>query len=179
MPRRAKAVNSAKRRAAAEVADRIHSAAIQLLRSLRRQDDRWGLSAPRLSALSVVVFAGPITLGELARLEQVRPPTMTKLVQALEAAHLVTRSTDRKDRRVTWITATSRGRTLLLKGRDARVKALTTALGSLSSEERDTLDNAGSLIQRLAGMIPTNPIPVESRVSPHAAKDTQPERTNS
>ena len=77
--------------AAVQVADRLHSAAIHLLRSLRREDDAVGLSAPRLSALSVVVFAGPITLGALAAAEQVRPPTMTRLVQALEAEGLVER----------------------------------------------------------------------------------------
>jgi hypothetical protein len=66
------------------VADRVHSAAIHLLRRLRREDDRWGLSAPRLSALSVLVFGGrALTLGELAAAEQVRPPTMTRLVSAL------------------------------------------------------------------------------------------------
>ncbi|MDQ3996553.1 MAG: hypothetical protein M3303_05995, partial [Gemmatimonadota bacterium] len=71
--------------AATELADRLHSAAIHLLRRLRREDARTGLSGPRLSALSVVVFAGPLTLGELAAAEQVRPPTMTRLVRALEA----------------------------------------------------------------------------------------------
>src|SRR6187549_1627054 len=93
-----------------EVADHLHSSAIALLRALRRQDDKWGLSAPRLSALSVVVFAGPIKLGDLARAEQVRPPTMTKLVRALEAARLVTRKVDAQDGRVTWISANDKGR---------------------------------------------------------------------
>src|SRR5215210_541383 len=91
-------------RSRTDVADHLHSAAIRLLRALRRQDDKWGLSAPRLSALSVVVFGGPIKLGDLARAEQVRPPTMTKLVRALEEAKLVTRKADRVDGRVSWIT---------------------------------------------------------------------------
>ncbi len=56
------------------VADRLHSAAIHLLRRLRRTDEATGLSPARLSALSVVVYAGPRTLGELAGIEQVRPP---------------------------------------------------------------------------------------------------------
>ena len=67
----------------AELADQLHSAAIHLLRQLRKEDDASGLSAPRLSALSVVVFGGPVTLGQLARAEQVRPPTMTKIVTGL------------------------------------------------------------------------------------------------
>ena len=65
------------------LADVLHSAAIHLLRKLRREDAASGLNAPRLSALSVVVFAGPVTLGELAGAEQVRPPTMTRIVDAL------------------------------------------------------------------------------------------------
>jgi DNA-binding MarR family transcriptional regulator len=169
MTRRRKAVNGMNRVAAGQVADRIHSAAIHLLRTLRRQDDKWGLSAPRLSALSVVVFAGPITLGELARLEQVRPPTMTRLVQALESARLVKRAPDSGDRRVTWIKATARGRQLLLKGRKERVKALTLALDTLTGAERDTLDAAAFLLERVAGEIPVRwqraKIPVFSRHS--------------
>src|SRR5919199_1876113 len=79
------------------VADRLHSAAIHLLRRLRKVDEASGLSAPRLSALSVLVFAGPRTLGELAAAEQVRPPTMTRLVRALERSGLVTREHDPDD----------------------------------------------------------------------------------
>ena len=135
---------------AADIADRIHSAAIHLLRGLRRQDDKWGLSAPRLSALSVVVFGGPITLGNLARAEQVRPPTMTKLVRALEAQRLVTRKADPKDKRVIWITATPRGRRLLLRGRKARVQALTASLESLGRGSLDTLNTAARLLETIA-----------------------------
>lgn len=132
------------------VADRIHSAAIRLLRSLRRQDDKWGLSAPRLSALSVVVFGGRVTLGDLARAEQVRPPTMTRLVQALEADRLVTRTADAHDKRVVWIRATARGRRLLLRGRKARVRALAAALESLDSDSVDALDRASALLELVA-----------------------------
>ena len=134
----------------AEVADRIHSSAIRLLRGLRRQDDKWGLSAPRLSALSVVVFGGPITLGDLARAEQVRPPTMTRLVQALEEERLVTRTPDRDDKRVAWIKATARGRRLLIRGRKARVRALAASLRSLDAGSVETLDRAAALLERVA-----------------------------
>ena len=92
------------------LADRLHSAAIHLLRSVRRVDARTGLSGPRLSALSVVVFAGPVTLGELAAAEQVRPPTMTRLVQALETRGLVTRTVDAADRRIVRAELTTLGR---------------------------------------------------------------------
>src|SRR5215211_4018488 len=110
-----------------DVADRLHSAAIHLLRWLRREDDRSGLSAPRLSALSVIVFAGPITLGALATIEQVRPPTMTRLVAALETDGLVVREADPADGRVTLVRATARGRRLLSAGRARRVAALAAA----------------------------------------------------
>src|SRR5260370_21272246 len=83
---------------AAEVADRLHSVAIHLLRRLRREDDSPGLPAPQLSALSVIVFAGPITLGALADAEQVHPPTITKLDTARESAVLRRRTTDTADR---------------------------------------------------------------------------------
>jgi DNA-binding MarR family transcriptional regulator len=133
-----------------DVADHVHSAAIRILRGLRRQDDKWGLSAPRLSALSVVVFGGPITLGDLARAEQVRPPTMTRLVQALEAARLVTRAPDSGDARVIWIKATPKGRKLLFKGRAARVSALSNRLAAFTSEEVAELDAAAALLLRVA-----------------------------
>jgi len=133
-----------------EVADHLHSSAIRLLRALRRQDDKWGLSAPRLSALSVVVFGGPITLGDLARAEQVRPPTMTKLVRALEGAKLVSRKVDAEDGRVTWISATDKGRKLLMKGRAERVRALAERLQAFSTGDVESLDEAAKLILEVA-----------------------------
>src|ERR671915_1416753 len=108
-PRRA-TVAGAPDDTATELADRLHSAAIHLLRRLRREDTRTGLSGPRLSALSVVVFAGPLTLGELAAAEQVKPPTMTRLVSALEARRLATRAGDENDGRVVRLRATTKGR---------------------------------------------------------------------
>ena len=134
----------------AAVADGVHSAAIHLLRWLRREDDRSGLSAPRLSALSVVVFAGPVTLGELAAAEQVRPPTMTRLVQALEADGLVARQADPRDARVTRLRATPKGRRLLAEGRARRVAALERRLAALGAEERATLERAAAIIERIA-----------------------------
>jgi DNA-binding MarR family transcriptional regulator len=81
------------------VADRLHSAAIHLLRHVRRRDGETGVTAPHLSALSVLVFAGPRTLGELAAAEQVTPPSMTRIVRNLEAEGLVEREPDPADRR--------------------------------------------------------------------------------
>src|SRR5260221_11232102 len=73
------------------VADRLHSAAIHLLRRLRVEDKAMGLSGPRTSALSVIVFRGPVTMSALAEAEQVRRPTMTRLVDGLERRGVVGR----------------------------------------------------------------------------------------
>ena len=132
------------------VADRLHSAAIHLLRRLRRHDPRMELSGPRASALSVIVFAGPITLGALAAAEQVRPPTMTHLVRALERGGLVTRVRDPRDRRVVRIAATRRGQALLDAGRARRVGALSRQLDTLGQRDVETLRRAAELMERLA-----------------------------
>lgn len=135
----------------AELADRLHSAAIHLLRWLRREDAATGLSAPRLSALSVLVFGGgPVTLGQLAAAEQVRAPTMTRLVNGLEADGLVTRQADPGDARITRIRATARGRALLEAGRARRVEALARPLAKLGPEEQAVLARAAALIEQLA-----------------------------
>jgi DNA-binding MarR family transcriptional regulator len=136
---------------AADLADRLHSAAIHLLRRIRREDDASGLGAPRLSALSVVVFGGPITVGALAAVEQVRVPTMSRLVKALEAQGLVRRIPDPADKRVVRVEASDAGRALLVAGRERRVSALADAVGRLSEAERDALVAAIPLLERLAG----------------------------
>jgi DNA-binding MarR family transcriptional regulator len=132
------------------VADRLHSAAIHLLRRLRRQDEASGLSAPRLSVLSVLVFAGPRTPGELAAAEQVRPPTMTRLVAALEAERLVARRPDPRDARRVVLSATARGRKLLLAGRSRRVAELARELASLPATDLAILARAAELLEALA-----------------------------
>ena len=123
-------------------ADRLHSVAIHLLRRLRRADDASGLSAPRLSALSVIVFAGPINLTALAEAEQVRAPSMSRLVRTLEADGLVRRRQDAKDGRVVHFEATPKGNRLLSAGRARRVEALARGLAALTPQERTTLRQA-------------------------------------
>lgn len=130
-------------------ADRLHSAALHLLRWVRAVDTASGLSAPRLSVLSVLVFGGPRTVGELAAAEQVRPPTITRLVQALEREGLVRRTGDRRDGRIQRIHATARGRTLLQAGRQRRIDRLASGLERLSPDERAVLDRAAVLLTRV------------------------------
>ena len=133
----------------AQVASRLHSAAIHLLRRLRAQDAASGLTAPRLSVLSVVVFAGPQTVSALAAVEQVRVPTMTRLVQGLEADGLVAYAHDAKDRRKVIVRATPRGEKLLKAGQARRVGALAARLAKLDDNEMDCLDRAATLIEEL------------------------------
>ncbi len=132
------------------VADRLHSAAIHLLRGLRKVDDETGLSAPRLSALSVVVFAGPLTLGALAAAEGVRPPTMTRLVTALEDLGLVSRTNDPADARITRVEATARGRRVLMRGRARRLELLASRLESLPAADLRMLGTAAGVIESVA-----------------------------
>ena len=133
----------------AELADQLHSAAIHLLRQLRKEDDASGLSAPRLSALSVVVFGGPVTLGRLARAEQVRPPTMTRIVTGLEQDGLVQRKPDTHDGRLTKIIATAKGQRILVEGRARRVKSLTEAVDRLNATELAHLDRGIQVFRKL------------------------------
>jgi DNA-binding MarR family transcriptional regulator len=132
-----------------ELATRLHATAIRLLRTLRREDDGTGLSAPRLSALSVIVFAGPISLAELAAAEQVRPPTMSRLVDALVETGLVKREPAPGDRRTLRLTATAKGRRLLEQGRERRVKALMSRLTTLPEAERRSLRRAARALELL------------------------------
>ncbi len=128
------------------VADRLHSAAIALLRTVRRDDDRTGLSPARLSALSVVVFAGPISPGDLARAEQVTAPTMSHIVAALERESLVARLPDPEDRRVQRLEATEKGRQVLEEGRQRRIRLLADRLAVLAPEEQRLLAEAGEIL---------------------------------
>ena len=134
-----------------EVANRLHSAAIHLLRRARRVDAESHLPAPQLSALSVVVYAGPITLGALAGAEQVRPPTMTRLIASMEEAGLVERETDAADRRVVRIRATPKGRRLLEEGRDRRIAVIAEALATLPASDVADIARALEAIEKVAG----------------------------
>jgi DNA-binding MarR family transcriptional regulator len=133
-----------------DVADKLHSAALHLLRSLRKVDSETGITAPRLSVLSVVVFAGPRTLGELAQVEQVKPPTMTRLVAALEEEGLVKREVNKSDRRITRIHATAKGERVMMQGRERRVKDLADRIRKLPHNDLKELERAAAIIERLA-----------------------------
>lgn len=132
------------------VANALHSAAIHLLRSVRKEDEHSGIGPARLSALSVLVFAGQMRLTELARIEQVKPPTMTKVVTGLVADGLVKRRTDATDARAVKVEATARGTKLLHGARRRRVGRLTAALEALVPKEIEVLRRAAAVMERVS-----------------------------
>lgn len=135
----------------ATVADRLHSAAIHLLRSVAREDVSSGVSPAQLSALSVLVFGGPQTLNSLAAAERVRAPTMSRLVSELERRGLAERVTAEGDRRAVRITVTDEGRRLLEEGRRKRLARLVVSLESVADEELQVLARAAEIIERATG----------------------------
>jgi|SRR5215470_1573651 len=131
-----------------EVADKLHSAAIHLLRRARRQDVASRQAPARLSALSVLVFGGPHTLGQLAKAEQVKAPTMSRIVAGLERSGLARIEADAHDARRIRILATAKGTRLLHQARQRRIQAIEELLASLNAKELETLRNAARLIEQ-------------------------------
>jgi len=132
-----------------QLASRLHSAAIHLLRHVRKTDTATGEGPARLSALSVLVFAGPMTLGKLAAAEQVKPPTMTRIAAGLEKSGLAERVTDVADARRVLIAATAKGRRLLFAGQRRRVKSLARELRTMPAGDLRTLQDAIDVLERV------------------------------
>jgi DNA-binding MarR family transcriptional regulator len=134
-----------------ETANALHSAALRLLRRARTADAGMDLDGPRASALSVLVFGGPVPIGRLAEVEQVSAPAITKTVTALEDAGLVRRVRHPTDRRVVLVEATTAGRALLERGRADRVRVVADLIGGLTERDRATLARAADVIARILG----------------------------
>jgi len=126
-----------------ETVRKVHSTALHLMRYVRAQDIALGIPPARLSALSVIVFGGKTSLSDLAKAEQVRPPTMSRIVDALVRDGLVKREIDKKDRRSVIITATD-----MHEGRSRREKRLLDLLQPLRREEIDLIDRASEILSR-------------------------------
>ena len=120
-----------------------------MLRYLPPSRRRTDLTAARASALSVVVFGGPTTIGDLATAEQVSPPTMTKLVTSLEGEGLVRRVADERDRRAAGVHSTPQAARILRRGRAARVRVLAATLKTLHSADLTTLGRAADILRKL------------------------------
>lgn len=131
-----------------EVADRLHSASIHLLRRVARTDPKTGVTAAQLSALSVLM-SGPRRLSELAAAQQVRPPTMTRLVQEMERAGLVRRELDRSDARAVRVGWTAAGQRVLQRGRRLRLQQLESRLEGLSASELAALERGVTIVEQI------------------------------
>ena len=134
------------------VADRLHSLSIHLLRRVRIRDVATGIGPAQLSALSVLVFGGPRSLGELAEAEQVKAPTMSRIVAGLEQEGLVRRH-ETEDRRRIRLEATARGTKILQEGRRRRVESLAMAVEALGTQETTRLRELTQLLEQLVKRI--------------------------
>lgn len=132
------------------VADRIHSAAIHLLRSLKGKDKVLGVSPAQLSALSVLYFLGALTITRLAAAEGVKLPTISRLVKDMVRLGLVMRERAENDARSSFISITPKGKALFERGRTARLMAITGAFRNLTDENLETLDQAATLMENAA-----------------------------
>ena len=131
-----------------EAADRMHSAAIHLLRRVRQVDEEsMGISPARASALSVLVFGGPRMLTELAEAEQVTVPTMSRLVAAMEAEGLVIRKPHATDARASLLEATAKGRRILERGRARRLDVLESVLAGADRRQAEIVRAAAEIIE--------------------------------
>src|SRR5436305_11230130 len=135
-----------------ELADRLHSAAIHLLRRVATVDAGSGLSPARLSALSVIVYTGPLMMTALARAERVSPATITSTVTGLESAGLVTRARTGTDARSVMVEATARGREVLAEGRRRRVGVLAAAFDALPETDRAALAQGLDALEKLIAL---------------------------
>ena len=133
-----------------ETADRLHSAAIHLLRGLRKRDRESGVGPAQLSALSVLAFGGPRSLAELAEAEQVKPPTMSRIVAGLHRAKLIHVKTDKNDRRSMIINSTESGLRLMRTARTRRVDSLARSVSTLREFEIQLLRKAAEMIESLS-----------------------------
>lgn len=136
-----------------DTARALNSGAIHLLRGMRRADRLSGLTPARLSALSVLVFGGPCTLGRLAETEDVAGPTMTRIVDGLEEAGLAQRTPHPDSARSVLICATDDGVALMNEAADRRLDVIIEALRTLPARDRDRIVSAAPALVDLAAAV--------------------------
>jgi DNA-binding MarR family transcriptional regulator len=137
-----------KRDGDAELAARLRLTVMRLARRLRQQAPA-GVTPSQLSVLATLSIGGPMTLGALAEAERVRPPTMTRIVAALEEDGLIERKSDPDDRRRASIELTEPGRRLVTTSRSRKTAYLAERLRDLSEEERATLARAADVLEEI------------------------------
>ncbi len=131
-----------------EVAGRLRIAVNRLHRRLR-QESLGGLSPAQASALASVSRHGSPTLGELAAIEQVQPPTMTKIVASLSEAGMVTRVADPDDRRSARVRITTAGERALERIRTRKNAFLLRRLDDLTAEDQQHAAELVELLEHL------------------------------
>jgi DNA-binding MarR family transcriptional regulator len=134
-----------------DVASQLHATTLHLSRRLRAQDEARGISAPRLSALLALRVSGPLRIGDLAAVEQVEPPSMTRLIDKMQRDGLVARHPDPDDRRAVRVTITQAGKRALDRGHAGRITALTDLLGNLTAAELRALGTGVRALSRSEG----------------------------
>ncbi len=135
----------------AELAGELRLAVHRLTRRLRQENPPDDLTLSQISALAVVFREGSLTAGDLAAAEQVRPPSMTRMIAALETSGMVQRTTNPADARQVMVSITDRGRATMETYIQLREQWLTEQLADLSDDELATLQRACDLLVRLAG----------------------------
>lgn len=133
-----------------QTAQQLNSGAIHLLRSLRLVDRQAGLTSARLSALSVLVFGGPHSLGGLAAAEGVSSPTMTRIVDGLERDKLARRRVLAGPGRPVEVSATARGRRLMERAAGRRLDAIEAAIAQLPVDDQHAVRTAAPILDTLA-----------------------------
>jgi len=133
-----------------ELASRLRLSVTRLARRLRQQASAEAeLSPSQAAALSSVDRLGPITLGDLASVERVQPPTMTRIVSGLEEAGLVSRHVDEKDRRIARVQTTVAGRKFLERRGSRKDLYLSSRIRTLDADDRAVLARAAVLLEKL------------------------------
>ncbi len=134
----------------AQLAHQLRDAITRLNRRVRQARPVGDLTVTQLSALTSLQLAGALTPRELADVERVQPPTMTKIVAKLEERGLVQRTPHPTDRRQVILATTEGGRALLDQFERVRDEWLARRLAELSDTERETLHHAAEILQRLS-----------------------------
>ena len=138
-------------KATPELASRLRASVARIGRRLRQEGMVNEEATPsQLTAIATLFLTGPMTLGELAGAERVKPPTMTRIVAALEERGLVRREPSPDDRRVVHVVLTDEGRRAHEEYRKRRDAWLRSKLSGLSTPERHTLAWAAEILDRLA-----------------------------
>ncbi|TLW91596.1 MarR family winged helix-turn-helix transcriptional regulator [Saccharomonospora piscinae] len=132
------------------LASRLRLAVVRLNRRLRAQRAGDDLSLTQISALSTLHKCGPVTPGQLAAREGVQPPSMTRVIAALEERAYVVRTPHPTDGRQAIVTLTDAGRDYVLATISRREAWLDTRLAELSDEQRRVLSDAAEIIERMA-----------------------------